>query len=231
MKTVKQFFKDLHRRRVLSSVLAYIALSWLVIQVADVVVDAFDFPDLALRITFFSLIVGFPFVLILAWFFDITLEGIVRTKEITRFELLDSAGEIVKGFDNEFLVGRSGRVEVDGEAVKVGLVIDDPMISRAHARLTPEGDGVLLIDLESSNGTFINDQKVEGEVFAYHNDRLRFDTVEYKLIDHEAPERVKRDSDDAGTFMRTAGTHVRPTSTLIRPLDSAASESTKPGND
>jgi class 3 adenylate cyclase len=41
-----------------------------------------------------------------------------------------------------------------------GIIVADPKASRLHARLTPEGDEVLVEDLGSTNGTFVDGQKV-----------------------------------------------------------------------
>jgi serine phosphatase RsbU (regulator of sigma subunit) len=40
------------------------------------------------------------------------------------------------------------------------IVIDDTRISRQHAKISPEEDGWVLYDLNSANGTFVNDVKV-----------------------------------------------------------------------
>jgi pSer/pThr/pTyr-binding forkhead associated (FHA) protein len=40
------------------------------------------------------------------------------------------------------------------------VVIDNPAVSGEHARIRPEGDGYLVEDLDSRNGTFWNDQRV-----------------------------------------------------------------------
>ncbi|MDL2208304.1 FHA domain-containing protein, partial [Parabacteroides sp. OttesenSCG-928-O15] len=40
-------------------------------------------------------------------------------------------------------------------------IVDDPHVSRHHARLEKQEDGVwLLVDLDSTNGTYVNDQQV-----------------------------------------------------------------------
>ena len=47
-------------------------------------------------------------------------------------------------------------ITVIGRDSQNDIVLDDAMISRYHAMLFAESQGVLLIDLESTNGTLIN---------------------------------------------------------------------------
>ena len=42
------------------------------------------------------------------------------------------------------------------------LRIDDPDCSRVHARLTVAADGVVLHDLGSTNGTWVDGRRLEG---------------------------------------------------------------------
>jgi hypothetical protein len=44
---------------------------------------------------------------------------------------------------------------------RADVVLPDRMVSRRHARLEADGDGVVLVDLESANGTWIGDDRVE----------------------------------------------------------------------
>jgi pSer/pThr/pTyr-binding forkhead associated (FHA) protein len=59
------------------------------------------------------------------------------------------------------------------------IVIDDPRISRQHAKITPEESGHVIYDLNSANGTFVNGTKVTGKVKLASGDRLRFDVEEF----------------------------------------------------
>lgn len=72
------FFQELKRRKVVRIAIAYAAVAWLLIQVADVVIPAAGFPESVLRYSLISLVAGFPIVLILAWVFEWTPEGIRR---------------------------------------------------------------------------------------------------------------------------------------------------------
>jgi Inner membrane component of T3SS, cytoplasmic domain len=61
-----------------------------------------------------------------------------------------------------------------GRDQSAGIVVDDAEISRRHARLEPAGGNVLVEDLGSRNGSYLNDQPVLGRMEARPGDRLRF---------------------------------------------------------
>ena len=49
---------------------------------------------------------------------------------------------------------------VIGRDLKADVVLNDPEISRNHCRLVAQGAGYQVEDMESTNGTFVNQQKV-----------------------------------------------------------------------
>ena len=51
-------------------------------------------------------------------------------------------------------------VIVIGRDLKADVVLNDPEISRNHCRLTAQAGGYQVEDMESTNGTFVNNQKV-----------------------------------------------------------------------
>ena len=67
-----------------------------------------------------------------------------------------------------------------GREPGVGGIIDHASISRVHARADARDGGWLLTDLKSSNGTFVNDERVLCTPVAA-GDRVRFGDVEYVL--------------------------------------------------
>ena len=84
--------------------------------------------------------------------------------------------------------------ELTGEAVvgrhpEVDVQVDSNMVSRRHARLAPEGDGEgwLVEDLGSGNGTFLNGRRVTGPAGLTHNDRLKFGPVLARFETKENP--------------------------------------------
>lgn len=54
--------------------------------------------------------------------------------------------------DNEIYIGR------DPEA---NVVLDNPGVSRRHAKILRTANGLQIVDLKSGNGTFVNEQQVE----------------------------------------------------------------------
>ncbi len=76
------FVEELRRRNVFRVMLAYLALAWLLLQVADTVFPAFDVPEWALRGLIAFLVAGLPFVIMIAWVFELTPEGVKRTDQL-----------------------------------------------------------------------------------------------------------------------------------------------------
>jgi len=75
---------ELQRRNVFRVALAYIVTSWLLIQVADVVMDSIGAPEWVMRALLFLLFAGFVPTLLFAWAFEITPEGIKLEKDVDR---------------------------------------------------------------------------------------------------------------------------------------------------
>jgi TolB-like protein/Flp pilus assembly protein TadD len=78
---VKQFFVELKRRKVYRVAAAYIVVAWVLIQVATQVSPYLEIPNWAVRLIIFAIVLGFPIAVILAWAYDITPAGIVRTED------------------------------------------------------------------------------------------------------------------------------------------------------
>jgi pSer/pThr/pTyr-binding forkhead associated (FHA) protein len=55
-----------------------------------------------------------------------------------------------------------GSIRTVGRATGADFIVEAPLVSRVHCRLTVAPDGTLEVrDLESTNGTFVNGQRVE----------------------------------------------------------------------
>jgi pSer/pThr/pTyr-binding forkhead associated (FHA) protein len=74
------------------------------------------------------------------------------------FKLRDRVRYRVRSLDQAVLLGE-GEVVI-GRSPYCSLIIDQETLSRVHASLRIVGDGVELTDLGSSNGTFVNGQRL-----------------------------------------------------------------------
>jgi len=77
---LERFWSELKRRNVIKVAIAYAVIAWLLIQVVDVVLPTFEAPQWASQTVTFLLILGFPLAVVLAWAFDVTPEGLQRTR-------------------------------------------------------------------------------------------------------------------------------------------------------
>lgn len=75
-------FSELKRRNVFRVAAGYAVLSWLLLQVADVLKGTIGLPDVWGKAVLGLLVIGFLPVLIFSWIYEMTPEGLRREKEI-----------------------------------------------------------------------------------------------------------------------------------------------------
>lgn len=79
------------------------------------------------------------------------------------------------------------RFPLEGESLTVGrdeasdIRVDEPLVSRAHARLERQGDGFRVVDLGSTNLTRVNGEVVK-EQDLRHGDELRFARARCRFV-------------------------------------------------
>ena len=81
-------------------------------------------------------------------------------------------GEFPLRMDREIIVGRSSELD---------MVLVEDMVSRKHAKLTTTGDQIVIQDLGSTNGTFVNGEKIK-KVRLKEGDRILIGTSIIKLV-------------------------------------------------
>ncbi len=91
---------------------------------------------------------------------------------LVRIYPADAIGELVNITDDRLLIGRDP---------SCSLPIHDDSVSRRHALLEKTADGFLVTDLDSTNGTYVNDQRVTSCPLA-SGDRLRVGNQIFKLL-------------------------------------------------
>ena len=70
-----------------------------------------------------------------------------------------------------------GAIKTVGRAPRADFIVDAALVSRVHCRLTARNERVEVEDLKSTNGTFVNDRRVDRAQLA-DGDRLRVGRVE-----------------------------------------------------
>ena len=80
MRNLADFLAELKRRRVFRVAAVYAGMAFIIFQVVDATFEVMGIPDWLGRFLIVALLLGFPVAVGLAWAFDITDKGVVRTK-------------------------------------------------------------------------------------------------------------------------------------------------------
>lgn len=94
-----------------------------------------------------------------------------------------------------------GRIEADSKTITVGrlpensICIPSPMVSRHHARIVYASRRYVIQDLQSTNGTFVNDRRIPQWSVLNQGDRIQFGSFSYIFQDGEL-----REAEDAGSI-------------------------------
>ncbi len=75
-----QFWEELKRRRVIRVITVYAAAAFVILELVDIISEPFGLPDWTLKLVTVLLVIGFIISTILSWVYDITPEGIQKTK-------------------------------------------------------------------------------------------------------------------------------------------------------
>jgi hypothetical protein len=64
----------------------------------------------------------------------------------------------------------------------VELHLEDPFASSRHARISRQGPAIVLEDLGSTNGTYLNGEPLSGPAPLHHGDRIRIGDSEFTYL-------------------------------------------------
>ena len=74
----------------------------------------------------------------------------------------------------------SGSVKTIGRSTGAEFMLDAPLVSRLHCQLSAGDDALHVKDLDSTNGTFVNDARVASATLQ-PGDRLRIGRAELRI--------------------------------------------------
>jgi ABC-type multidrug transport system ATPase subunit/pSer/pThr/pTyr-binding forkhead associated (FHA) protein len=97
---------------------------------------------------------------------------------------LDESKTLFEWFElkKSFLIGRSSEADIK---------VDDPTVSRKHARLYQEGTEFWIEDLQSTNGTFLNGERIFGKVKLKETDTIYVGLHQFKF--NEKPKDLNKE--------------------------------------
>ena len=74
-----------------------------------------------------------------------------------------------------------GNVKTMGRAPRADFVVEAPLVSRIHCRLTAGATDLEVVDLESTNGTYVNGERITRTAMR-SGDRLGVGKVEFVVM-------------------------------------------------
>jgi len=178
---LREILRELLRRRVVRTTGAYLVAIWALTQGVTDLFPAVGLPDWSVRVFVLAGLLATPLVAVLAWRYDITLRGIVKEawglpgspeadrvpNDVTQWALAqhDLAGT---GCLSVSWCCRGGEAQsrrffdpvIVGRDVHNDVYLPDPHVSRRHVVLWAEKGTWWARDLESSNGTYVDGNRV-----------------------------------------------------------------------
>ena len=88
---------------------------------------------------------------------------------------------------NSYNLKRGGVIPLQGQ-ITIGrkgenlFTLDDPYVSGFHAKIYPKNNDYILEDLNSTNGTIINGEKINGRAYLKVGDTIKIGNTVFKVI-------------------------------------------------
>jgi TolB-like protein/Flp pilus assembly protein TadD len=93
---IRGFISELRRRKVFRVATFYAIAAFAVAQAADILMPGLQLPDWSVTLVLVLLILGFPLAISLAWAFDVTPAGVVRTPAVEAEGVVEGARAAVR---------------------------------------------------------------------------------------------------------------------------------------
>ena len=80
------FWQELKRRRVIGVIPVYAAAAFALLELVDIIADPLGLPEGTIRLVLILLLIGLVIAIILSWIYDITPEGVKKTRPSSEVE-------------------------------------------------------------------------------------------------------------------------------------------------
>lgn len=84
IESMGKFFDELKRRNVIKAGIAYVVVSWILIQVLSSLLPNFGTPEWVFKTLTLLIFIGFPIWLVFSWVYEVTPEGLKQTKKVSK---------------------------------------------------------------------------------------------------------------------------------------------------
>ena len=202
------FITELRRRKVPRSLAAYVVVCWIIIQAGEVLLPVLNIEtDQPLRLLVFFAIMGSPICIAIAWFYQITKTGIVRTQSFAERRVLNNLNpindrrraKVGQYFGKEeqvveypwLILFEKGPLEglsygitdsiIIGRSLDCDITILSNHVSRQHAKLSVTDMRLNIEDMGSANGTIVNGTAIDQAVELAHDDEVLLQDISFRV--------------------------------------------------
>ena len=147
---ITRFVAELKRRRVTRIATIYAVVGLGIIEAFDIVGGRFQIPEGTIQFLIILVVAGFPLAMILGWIFDLTSQGIERTKPLT----LEQKAVLPS------LTWRPSWISVFLFLILIGISVAFFTVPRANALGFQERDWILIADLENNTDDEVFDRSL-----------------------------------------------------------------------
>ncbi len=166
-----RFWQELKQRKVVRVITVYVASAAAILQAVDIIFSRLGFPSWTVTLVMILLAVGLVGAIILSWIYDITPEGIKKTKDLENVKIEDSSDigielpywkstatqsrENIISYENEFYIEKikqykkKGRIYNYSSAVVILAVIVLFTFSSANTVPFIKRDWIVITDFEN----------------------------------------------------------------------------------
>jgi len=200
-----KLFQELKRRKVINTLLLYLAASWLLLQVISLVMPMFSDNKNFLFLFTCVIALTLPAVVMVSWFYQVTSKGLVKTAPFVERRRLDNIApttdrrlgtrkkpDIKKPQGHGWYIhAETGPVKgleypisdvvVIGRSIECEITLLRSYISRGQAKLSVHNNILEIEDLGSSNGTCINGMAINDAKTLHHGDEISFKDVTFRV--------------------------------------------------
>ncbi len=131
------------------------------------------------KIVFIVLIYLFMFAIIRMIYLDIRNLRAVPNESEAYLKLINRKDTIPYKIKDEYPV--TGELNV-GRVGRNEIILKDPYVSKRHAKIFSKNNSYYIEDLDSSNGTFVNNRKISDIVEIAHGDRIKIGQIEFLFV-------------------------------------------------